>query len=190
MAGVRLLPSEVPIVSYVFCPQCATRLVPCRVDQRDLLSCPACDWVFYNNSAPCVGVLVVRGRPAGIPALQGREVLLVKRAVEPFKGYWDIPGGFLESGEHPADGARREAREETGLEIEPAEVLGFFMDVYGPDEEPTLNICYLARITGGEEMAGSDAAEMRWFPLDQLPEQIAFAWERDALDLLVSRFGP
>jgi len=118
------------------------------------------------------------------------RVLLVKRAVEPFRGYWDIPGGFLESGEHPADGARREILEETGLLIEPTEVLGFFMDVYGPEDEPTLNICYLARVVGGEEKAGSDAAEMRWFPVDQLPKQIAFRWEREALDLLARTHRP
>ena len=200
-------------MSYTFCPQCAAGLAPRRVDERDLLACPACGWVFYNNSAPCVGVLVVRERPVrqeetagvGTPALQGPEasvgqkfiscpralqVLLVRRAVEPFRGYWDIPGGFLESGEHPAAGARREVREETGLEIEPTEVLGFFMDVYGPEQEPTLNICYLSRIIGGEEKAGSDAAETRWFLLDQLPEQLAFAWEREALDLLARSAEP
>lgn len=178
---------------YAFCPTCAVRLAPRRVDERELLACPACGWVFYNNSAPCVGVLVVRDRPAGmppgagIPALQRQEVLLVKRAVEPLKGHWDIPGGFLESGEHPADGARREVREETGLAIALTEMLGFFMDVYGPDNEPTLNICYLAHITGGHEQAASDAAEMRWFPLDQLPGGIAFPWEREALAMLRER---
>ena len=135
----------------------------------------------------------MRERPAGmppsadIPALQGQEVLLVKRAVEPFKGYWDIPGGFLESGEHPADGARREVLEETGLVIEPTEVVGFYMDVYGPEDEPTLNICYLARVVGGEEEAGSDAEGMEWFPLDALPERIAFRWEREALEAVRRR---
>jgi len=135
----------------------------------------------------------VRERPAGmppsadIPALQGQEVLLVKRAVEPFKGYWDIPGGFLESGEHPADGARREVLEETGLVIEPTEVVGFYMDVYGPEDEPTLNICYLAKVVGGEERAGSDAEGMEWFPMDELPERIAFSWEREALDAVRRR---
>jgi 8-oxo-dGTP diphosphatase len=183
---------------YVFCPQCATRLVPRRIDERNLLVCPACGWVFYNNSAPCVGVMVVREHAkggqemaagVGTPVLQDWEVLLVRRAVEPFKGHWDVPGGFLESGEHPADGARREVREETGLEIEPTEVLGFFMDVYGPEQEPTLNICFLAKIRSGEEQAGSDAAEMRWFRRDHWPEKIAFSWEREALAMLAARAG-
>ncbi len=154
-------------------------LEPREIDGRDLLACPACGWVFYNNSAPCVGVVVRRG--------QAEEVLLVKRAIEPFKGWWDIPGGFLESGEHPAEAARREALEETGLEVEPIEVLDFYMDVYGPDNEPTLNICYLAQVVGGEEQAGSDAEGLGWFPLDALPEKIAFNWEREALEKIRAR---
>jgi 8-oxo-dGTP diphosphatase len=165
-------------------------LEPRKVDERDLLVCPACGWIFYNNSAPCVGVIVVRAVCKGQEASSCptmAEVLLVKRAVEPFKGYWDIPGGFLESGEHPADGARREVLEETGLLIEPTEVTGFYMDAYGPEHEPTLNICYLAKVVGGEEKAGSDAEGMEWFPMDELPERIAFSWERGALDAVRRR---
>jgi len=61
-------------------------------------------------------------------------------------------------------------------------VVGIYMDVYGEEQEPTLNICYLATVIGGEERAGSDATETAWFPLDALPEQIAFTWEREALE--------
>jgi 8-oxo-dGTP diphosphatase len=117
------------------------------------------------------------------------KVLLVQRAVEPFKGHWDIPGGFLNSNEHPAEAARREMLEETGLAVVPTEVLGFYMDVYGEEEFHTLNICYLARPTDGEARAGSDAVRLRWFPLDDLPEKIAFNWEREALELLRRRLN-
>ncbi len=177
---------------YKFCPQCATPLEPREVEGRTLPACPACGWVFYNNSAPCVGVVVVRPGPGGhvqenpAPALR-EEVLLVERGIEPFKGWWDIPGGFLESGEHPAEAARREVLEETGLEIEPVEVLDFYMDVYGPENEPTLNICYLAQVVDGEERAGSDAERLGWFPLDALPDKIAFNWEREALETIRAR---
>ena len=164
---------------YTFCPQCAARLTPRRLDGKDRLACPNCDFVFYNNSLPCVGVL----------ALHEGKVLLVKRAVEPYKGYWDIPGGFLESLEHPEAGAEREFLEETGLRIHPTEILGFFMDTYGPDEEPTLNICYLAELAGGSGKPGSDAVELGWFPLDALPEDIAFNWERDAIHMLRDRLA-
>lgn len=130
-----------------------------------------------------MGVLVTRaGQNDSCP-----EVLLVKRAIEPAKGYWDIPGGFLESGEPPEIGAQRELLEETGLAIELTELLGFFMDVYGEEKEPVLNICYLARAVSGEARAGDDAAELAWFPLNKLPENIAFAWEKEALELMAKR---
>jgi 8-oxo-dGTP diphosphatase len=122
----------------------------------------------------------------GVFVLRDKQVLLIKRAIEPYQGYWDIPGGFLEEGEHPEEGAVREIKEETGLVIEPTEILGVFMDEYGPDREATLNICYLAKVTGGEEKAGSDANEMAWFPLDNLPDQIAFNWSEEALERLAS----
>lgn len=172
--------------TYTFCPKCATRLEPRDHHGRTLPTCPNCAFTFYNNSAPCTGVFVLRPC-VGQELASCHEVLLVKRAVEPFKGWWDVPGGFLESGEHPEAGAKRELWEETGLIIEPTELLGFWPDVYGPEEEPTLNIGYVARIIGGEMKAGDDASELAWFPLHALPEQIAFNWEREALGVLAER---
>ena len=95
-----------------------------------------------------------------------------------------IPGGFLESWEHPEDGARREAREETGLEVEILGLLGMFMAgyPYGSVEDSTLNICYFARPVGGVLSPGSDAAAAVWFEPAAVPEQIAFRWCREALD--------
>lgn len=162
---------------YRYCPQCAAELELRRLGAQELPTCPRCGFIHYNNSRPCVGVLV----------LEAGQVLLVERADEPFQGYWDIPGGFLESGEHPEAGARRELLEETGLEIELTGMLGFFLDTYGEEAFPTLNICYLARLTGGAAQAGSDALSLRWFPLNALPEQIAFTWEKEALELLHAR---
>ena len=162
---------------YTFCPQCGTRLETRSVDGRQRAACPACSFVDYQNAKPCVGVVVV----------DEGKVLLVERAIEPFKGYWDIPGGFLDSDEHPADAARREMLEETGLLIEPIEVLDCWMDAYGDEGFTTLNICYIARLAGGEPKAGSDATRIEWFPLDDLPEKIAFNWERAALEKLRDR---
>ena len=166
-------------MSYRYCPGCAVELVTRHLDDQERQTCPRCGFIYYPHSSPCVGVLLVKDQ----------EVLLVARATDPFQGYWDIPGGFLEAGEHPEAGAVREMREETGLLIQPTGVLGIWMDVYGPEQTPTLNICYLARLLGGEPVAGSDAASLRWHPLDELPSQIAFAWEHEALALLRERPG-
>jgi 8-oxo-dGTP diphosphatase len=102
---------------------------------------------------------------------EGR-VLLARRAVEPFRGKWDIPGGFLEEGEHPIDGLKRELREETGLEVEPLEWLGVWMDSYGGDStaEATLNFYWTARTLSGEARPADDVDDLRWFAPDELPE--------------------
>ncbi len=103
-------------------------------------------------------------------------VLLVKRAVEPFKDYWDIPGGFLEAGEHPLDGMLREVREETGLEVRVIDLLGVYMDRYAVDGEEifTLNHYYIVEPIAGELRAMDDINAFEWFPVGALPERIAF----------------
>jgi ADP-ribose pyrophosphatase YjhB (NUDIX family) len=155
-----------------FCPRCAGRL-----DKREEgVHCAACGFVGYANSAPTASALVEDER--------GR-VLLSLRAVEPYVGKWDIPGGYLEEGEHPLDGLRRELWEETSLEIEPGELMGIWMDWYGdgPEANATLNIYWTARITRGEPVAADDVAELRWFAPDELPSpaEVAFPNTIDVL---------
>ena len=110
---------------------------------------------------------------------QGR-VLLARRAYEPDAGLWDVLGGFLEEGEDPLDGLRRELLEETGVEIEPDGFLGTFIDTYGdgPTAAYVLNLAWRAQIVAGELLAADDVAELRWFSADELPrpEECAFRW--------------
>ena len=94
-------------------------------------------------------------------------MLLGRRAFDPAVGLWDVPGGFLEEGEGPIDGLRRELREETGLEIEPTEFLGIWLQAYGG--RTVLCLTWLARPAGGSERAGDDLSELRWFAPDELP---------------------
>ena len=94
------------------------------------------------------------------------RVLLAKRAIEPRLGYWDLPGGFLEEGEEPLDGLRREFREETGLEVEPVEWLGAFLDPY--NSYFVLGLTWVVR-ADGEPSAADDVAELAWFGPDELP---------------------
>jgi 8-oxo-dGTP diphosphatase len=125
----------------------------------------------WRNAKPCAGALVVR---------DGR-VLLGRRAIEPSKGQWDIPGGFLEPWEHPRDGAVREVREETGLHVQTVELCSIVVDTYA-DRAYTLNVYYLAEVLGGEERAADDLAELRWFAPQELPGQYAFAHCEQVLD--------
>jgi 8-oxo-dGTP diphosphatase len=127
----------------------------------------------YANSAATASALVVNDR--------GR-VLLARRAGEPRAGCWDAPGGFLEEWEHPLDALRRELREETGLEIEPLDFLGVWVDRYGdaPDARATLNLYWTARAVSGEEAPADDVSELRWFARDELPPADALAFRNNA----------
>ena len=155
--------------AWTFCPRCSAPLArpSGQVAERGHRECAGCGRHFYENSKPCAGALVE----------SDGKVLLVRRAIEPFKGCWDIPGGFLEAGEHPADGAAREVREETGLVVEVGELLGIWIDDYAYDdaESYTLTCYYLARPIAGELRADDDAAGLRWFGPEELPGEIAFA---------------
>jgi ADP-ribose pyrophosphatase YjhB (NUDIX family) len=155
-----------------FCPRCRTGL---RGDEQRV-ECPECGFVAYASSKATAGALVVDD--------EGR-VLLARRAGEPFKGRWDIPGGFLDEGEHPLDGMRRELREETGLDVEPLEFLGAWMDRYGGDStaEATLNMYWTARKLGGEEQAADDVDALGWFERDALPAADELAFENVPLVL-------
>jgi len=102
------------------------------------------------------------------------RVLLGRRAFDPGKGLWDLPGGFLEEHEHPLDALHRELAEETGLEVEPVEFMGVWMQPYAGRN--VLCLTWLARPSGGVERAGDDLTELRWFGPDELPgpDELAF----------------
>jgi ADP-ribose pyrophosphatase YjhB (NUDIX family) len=155
-----------------WCPRCRAEL---RGD-GSRVECGACGFVAYASSKPTAGALV--------EDTEGR-VLLVRRANEPFKGRWDIPGGFLDEGEHPLDGVRRELAEETGLEVEPLDFLGVWMDRYGGDStaEATLNLYWTARVLGGEPRPADDVDDLRWFDAHELPAPDVLAFENVPLVL-------
>ena len=119
-------------------------------------------------------------------------MLLARRAGEPEKGKWDLPGGFVEEGEHPLDALRRELREEAGLEVEPLEFHGVWMDRYGDaDDAPaTLNLYWTARVVSGEPEPNDDVAELRWFPIDELPPASELAFQNVAQALASLRAAP
>lgn len=106
---------------------------------------------------------------------------MVRRAVEPFLGWWDMPGGFLEPGELPTDGAIREAREELGVEVRLTELIGLYVDTYRDASEFTLNPYFTAQIVSGTPSPDDDALEIGWFGMHELPQELAFKSAREAL---------
>ena len=136
--------------------------------------CPACNEPHWLNPKPSASALVIHDN----------AVLLVERANKPWRGAWDIPGGFCDPAEHPETTAIREVREEVGLDITITGFLGIWMDVY-PDRqgatrerpiESTLNIYYMARATHPHhlEINPLEVSEARYFQSSELPDTLAF----------------
>jgi 8-oxo-dGTP diphosphatase len=114
------------------------------------------------------------------------RVLLIRRGTPPLLGEWSLPGGVLECGETLREAVTREAREETGLVVEPGEMLGVYERVIRGDEGRVryhyVLIDFLCRVASGHLTAGSDAADARWFTRDELP---ALALAHDANDVVL-----
>lgn len=102
-------------------------------------------------------------------------MLLGRRAHDPGKGLWDLPGGFVDEHEHPLAALERELLEETGLVVEPTEFFGIWMQPY--EHRVVLCLTWLARPVGGDECAGDDLVELRWFGPDELPDADDLAFE-------------
>jgi len=124
---------------------------------------------------PLVAVDAVVMRPDG-------SVVLVKRAKEPFKGFWALPGGFVEYGERVEEAIKREVREETGLEIAVEGLVGVYSE---PSRDPRghiISIAFFAREIGGSLRPSSDAADVRAF--SALPARLAFDHARIIKDAI------
>ncbi|MEW6010094.1 MAG: NUDIX hydrolase [Euryarchaeota archaeon] len=95
-------------------------------------------------------------------------IIMIKRKNNPYKGFWALPGGFVEYGERVEEAALREAWEETGLNIELNQLLGVYSN---PNRDPrahVVTICYMAQFVSGELKAASDAQEVSKFTLENL----------------------
>jgi len=152
-----------------FCPRCAHALEDQEKFGRMRRVCPACGFIFFRDPKVAVGVLVE----------DGERVLLVRRAVIPQLGWWALPAGYMEFDEEPQEAARREAEEETGLQVELTGLLDVF-PITSPNGRGVL-IVYWARPAGGDLRAGDDVSDARWFAPEELPEDLAFESTKAAL---------
>lgn len=145
-----------------YCHQCgaAVRRQYVEDEQRERLVCQACGLVHYLNP---------RIVAAAIPERDGadgrRRLLLMRRALEPRRGYWTPPGGFVELGESTEEAALREGEEEVGLPLELAGLLG----VYSRTAAGVVVVVYRARALREEPRLGGEALEARWFTADAIP---------------------
>lgn len=148
-----------------YCSRCGgpLALTPLPEESRDRMACAACGFIAYVNPR-----LVV----TTIPVNDAGEAVLIRRGIEPGRGWWAQPGGFLEVDETVSEGAIRETLEETGLLVAPGEIIG----VYARIEAAVVVLVYEAPIVGGGVLETPEALEVRAFAPSAIPwERIAFS---------------
>jgi ADP-ribose pyrophosphatase YjhB (NUDIX family) len=163
-----------------FCSRCGTALTygPRPAETRDRLACPSCGFIAYVNPRLVVSTL---------PVTDDGELILLRRAIEPGYGAWAQPGGFLEIDETAYEGAVRETLEETGLTVEPTEIVG----VYTRPQAAVVVICWEARIVGGTPQPTAESLEVRAFGTREIPwPSIAFQTTAWALRDWLARRDP
>jgi ADP-ribose pyrophosphatase YjhB (NUDIX family) len=151
--------------SLKFCSRCGSVLQFGAIDgeDRDRLACPSCGHIAYVNPRLVVTVF---------PITEAGQIVLIRRGIEPGKGSWAQPGGFLEVDETVNQAAIRETWEETGLLVEPGEIIGLYTRL----EAAVVTLAFEARIVGGLAAPTPEATEIKAYAPEDLPwSEIAFS---------------
>ncbi|MBD3893693.1 NUDIX hydrolase [Hydrogenophaga sp.] len=161
------------------CKQCGNRVVyriPDDGDTRARAVCPACGTIHYENPLNVVGTVAVWGE-------SGEYVLLCQRNIEPRRGKWTLPAGFLELGETTAEGAARETTEEAGAQFE----IGAIFTLMNVARVGQVHLYYRARLLNTHFQPGSETIQARLFSEAEIPwDEIAFRTVKETLDCYFS----
>ncbi|MGH7904920.1 MAG: NUDIX domain-containing protein [Candidatus Dormibacteraceae bacterium] len=153
-----------------FCVHCGHPLRPVVIEEQELEGCRSCGFVLWRD--PKVVTMVVVEAEGGIA--------LARRGLEPGYGHWCLPGGFVNQGEHPAEGAARECLEEIGARVEILDLLGVY-HIRKVGAPSMVAIGYRGRIASGESLsAGPEMLEVGVFPVQRLPG-LAFPSHAEAM---------
>jgi 8-oxo-dGTP diphosphatase len=145
-----------------YCLKCGTELETRSLDGRNREVCGRCGWIYYPQLKVGAGVLIEKDGC----------LLLLQRAHEPWKGYWNLPAGYVEADENPIDAAKREAMEETGLDVE----IGGLFRVYYFDDDPRGNgimFVYLAKSANGHLKIDDETSFAQYFSWQNIPDNLA-----------------
>ncbi len=153
--------------SFRFCPFCGTPLEVRWIFQRERPTCVSCGFVhFHDPKVAVIGMVTWRDR-----------LLLVRRGVEPMKGQWSLPGGFMDAGEMPDAALSRELREEVGLQVEVKRLVGIFPMTGAGVTNQGIVLAYAVQADADEQpllVSDDDVVDAGWFTADELPEELAF----------------
>lgn len=162
-------------LSYKYCPTCSSKLLFRTIENRQVLGCSKCSFIFWNNPRPVVSALIV----------QNDNVLLIKRKSTVYNGYWALPGGIIDYLEEPKDALIREVFEEAKVHVSTSKLIDAYLIVYRPnglDKDPShtsIDLIYCCEV---EEVIlnmkkvknSSEIEKIDIFPIDKLPKLIAF----------------
>lgn len=159
---------------FIYCPHCKTTLIQETKDNEQVQRCTTCGFTYWNNPKPVVSIILVD---------QGK-VLMLRRAHEPFQGFWVLPGGFVGYSETPQEAILRETKEETRLSPRVGKVIG----VYRIDNDPRgihIDIVYEGKPEGTLILSEEDS-ESHYFDPQELPEKIAYKHREAIADYIKS----
>jgi len=165
--------------AFRFCPECGAALEERNLKEIDppRLVCTQCGFVFYLD--PRVAACTI--------SMLGGGVVMLRRAIDPHKGKWVFPGGFVDRGETVHGAAVRETWEEVGLRV----TLTGILDVYSFPGEDVVVVVYAADVAGGELIVGDEAEDVKAFSPESIPwDELAFQSTQEALRDYVHRFFP
>jgi ADP-ribose pyrophosphatase YjhB (NUDIX family) len=166
-------PGDRPVDRFRYCPSCGTPLDLVETGNSLRPSCSSCGYVQYQNPAPTVSVLVV----------DGDRVLLGRRGGSPGEGTWSLPSGYVDFDEDFLTTALRETKEETGLDVEVSTVVNVVSSFVSPRFH-FLGIYVLARLIGGELLAGDDLEAVDWFPVAGPLPEMGFQEDVDIIEMV------
>jgi ADP-ribose pyrophosphatase YjhB (NUDIX family) len=165
-------------LAWNFCPICGKALVIADDGQSDRPHCADCRRFYYSNPVPAA-CCIVRG--------EGSELLFVQRSVEPAKGLWTLPGGFVELGETTSEAALRELKEETDLTGSGTTLVAISTQ-QSKWSGAVMVIAYLVHEWSGTPVAATDAMDFGFFSRDARPP-LAFQAHRELLAEYDARYG-
>ena len=145
-----------------YCPDCGFALEPPLFEGRLQGRCPSCRRIHFPNPKLVAGVIVSKDD----------QVALGKRGAPPGIGLWSFAVGYVNQGEVVEEAARREVKEELGIDVHLTRLVG----IYSEPQQPVVLVVYAGIVLGGALTPGSDMQEADWFSPDQLPP---LAFERD-----------
>ncbi len=155
---------------YKFCPRCGARLElrEIKAGEPERLVCEECSFIFYLGPKLVAAVIFELGG----------GIVLTQRAIDPGYGKWTFPGGFVDRGETAEAAAKREAREEAGVEVEVGKIIG----LYSYEDQVPVIAVFSGRVTAGKPAPLDETMAVKVFPYDDLPwSEMAFPSTEDAL---------